>query len=265
MAKKKFVSGVGEWASHSLNIQSGCENSCLYCFARATAARYKTHDPVKWKEVTINEKAVKMNRGKKEGTIMAFTTHDIVPSNVNEVITVLKKVLEDGNFVLIVSKPNFECIKKLCVELMPWKSQILFRFTIGSANDDTLKKWEPGAPNFMERLKSLIFAYKCGYQTSVSCEPMLDQAIHRVIETTRDYVTDAIWLGKPNKVTTRIVMNNPNDPNAKILAKELEDMFPDGYIWTLYGKYKDDPIIRWKDSIKEIVGLPRATQKGLDK
>lgn len=32
--------GVGEWASHSVNIQSGCEKNCKYCYPKCMAIRF---------------------------------------------------------------------------------------------------------------------------------------------------------------------------------------------------------------------------------
>jgi DNA repair photolyase len=265
MAKKKFVSGTGEWATHVVNIQVGCSNDCSYGYCKSSAIRWAKCTAEEWKNPVINQKLVNKKRSKLEGTVMYPSQHDILPSNINESITVLKNLLTAGNRVLIVSKPHLECVEKMCDELAPWKSQILFRFTIGSANDEILKRWEPGAPNFKERVKSLIYAFESGFETSVSCEPMLDKHISKVVDATSNYVTDAIWLGKPNKIVARVKMNNPGDDHWEALAKDLEALFDDDYIWRLYGMYKDNSKIRWKDSIKEVVGLDRATEKGLDK
>lgn len=262
---KKFVSGTGEWASHSVNVQSGCEHNCIYCYARANAARYKKHDPTKWDKVIPNRAAVSKTYGKKTGTIMFPTEHDITPLNLSESITVLTKMLKAGNKVLVVSKPHFYCVVDMCRELEAFKGQILFRFTIGSADDAVLKKWEPGATTFGERVECLKHAHAAGFQTSVSCEPMLDQQVDKVVEAVRPFVTDAVWLGKPNKITTRIVMNNPDLPDAAVMANDLEMLFPDVFVWHLYNLYKDDPMVKWKDSIKAVVGLERHTEKGLDK
>lgn len=263
---KNPVSGVGEWASHSDNIQSGCEHSCLYCFARTAAARYGKHDPRKWDKPIISKKAVEKGRGKKTGTVMFPTTHDITPANVNECIIVLKKLVKAGNKVLVVSKPHLECVKRMCSSLDGYQDNVLFRFTIGSANDAVLKRWEPGATSFEERVDCLRWARQyTDWATSVSCEPMLDRHVSTVIDAVRPHVTDAIWLGKPNKVTMRMVMNNPDNPDARPMAEELEALFPDNFIWDLYNQYKDDPMIKWKDSIKAVVGLERSMVKGLDK
>lgn len=36
--KKAF--GTREWAAHNVNLQSGCEHDCLYCFAHGMSAQY---------------------------------------------------------------------------------------------------------------------------------------------------------------------------------------------------------------------------------
>lgn len=76
-----------------------------------------------------------------------------------------------GNEILFVSKPHLEYILAIYYEFEDYKNNILFRFTIGSVNDETLHFWEPGAASFDERIASLKFAYDTGYQTSISCSP----------------------------------------------------------------------------------------------
>ena len=88
------------------------------------------------------------------------------------------------------------------------KEQLLFRFTIGSALDEVLSFWEPGAPVFAERLAALELAWANGYQTSVSCEPMLDGHIDAVIHQVEPFVTDAIWLGKANRFPMHLSIYN---------------------------------------------------------
>ena len=77
----------------------------------------------------------------------------------------VKQLLDNGNDVLIVSKPHLECIQRLCT--LP-SEHILFRFTIGAYDDDTLRFWEPGAPPYDERLASLKYAFDAGFKTSVN-------------------------------------------------------------------------------------------------
>ena len=262
---QKPAHGTAEWAVHNLNIQQGCGNDCRYCYAKAMAIRFGRMTSKSWAtKPKIDQHQVAGRFGKRSGRIMFPTSHDIDPSNIEACLTVLKKVLAAGNEVLIVTKPVPECIKRLCAELGVFKDQVMFRFTIGSANNQVLRAWEPGAPSFEERLASLKHAFAAGYQTSLSCEPMLDQNIHAVIDAVRPYVTDKVWLGRANQLGPIIAVNCPGDRKARAMAEELKALISDDHIRALYARYGTDPLIRWKDSAKKVLGLDRPTVKGLD-
>lgn len=257
------VFGTKEWAASNVNIQSGCSNDCRYCYAKAMAIRHKRKTRENWKEPVIHPDKVQKGFSKRNGTIMFPTTHDITPDNLAECITVLRNMLNAGNRVLIVSKPDFECILELCYELEAFRDQILFRFTIGSADDSVLRFWEPGAPCFVDRLLTLKIAYDLGFSTSVSCEPMLDTRIEDVVDIALPYVTDAVWIGLPNMLNQRIALNC-GDEETKRQAKELMAGFTANRIKDLYEKYAGNPQIKWKESIKKAVGLNLPDQIGLD-
>ena len=108
--------------------------------------------------------------------VMFPTTHDITPKTLGPCVTALHHLLGGGNRVLVTSKPHLECVKAICNTFADFRHMILFRFTIGAFDDDLLQYWEPGALPFGERLASLKYAFKHGFQTSVSIEPMLDSA-----------------------------------------------------------------------------------------
>ena len=266
MSKKSEdpVKGTGEWAKTTWNLQSGCRNRCAYCFAEGMAVRFKRKTPETWGSPDISPNKVNQRFGKRKGRIMFPSTHDIDEHNIDVCVTALKKMLAAGNEVLIVSKPRLDCIQRLCDELSGFKTQITFRFTVGSADDVVLKAWEPGAPSFAERLACLKLAFDAGFQTSVSCEPMLDGNIHAVIEAAHPYVTDSIWLGKANQLRQAVAINRPGDQKVKALADGLIATMADDYIMGLFARYRDDTVIKFKDSIKKVVGLERPTEKGLD-
>ena len=192
------------------------------------------------------------------------TTHDITQANLEPCLAVLKKMLAAGNEVLVVSKPHLVCVNRLCQELEAYKDQILFRFTIGSAAAAVLSFWEPHAPSYPERLASLREAFQRGYKTSVSCEPMLDGSILRVIDDARPYVTDAIWLGRVNNLRKILAHIAPDNRAARAKADELLALQTDAWVKALYETHKHDPLIKYKDSIKAVVGLDRPVKKGLD-
>ena len=142
----------------------------------------------------------------------------------------------------------------MCDAFIPFKANILFRFTIGSADSDILKFWENNAPDFDERLESLKYAFNAGYQTSVSCEPMLDDKIDQVIDQVLPYVTETIWIGKPNQLMGRLSMNGfKNDFVTMSRGRALMKLFSDEFILNLYERYKNNSKIMWKNSIKKVV------------
>jgi DNA repair photolyase len=166
--------------------------------------------------------------------------------------------------VLIVSKPHYKCIKAICAKFNKNKGRIMFRFTIGSIKSDILRFWEPGAPDFPERFKSLKYAYEKGFKTSVSCEPMLDNNIRAVVDKVSPYVTDSIWIGKANYLLRRLRMNNCDTKETIRRAREIIEWQSDKNIINLYKKYRTNKKIKWKESIKIIVGIELPKQNGLD-
>ncbi|MCP4600484.1 MAG: DUF3854 domain-containing protein [Proteobacteria bacterium] len=271
--KTKSPHGTQEWADDEINIQVGCEHRCLYCCSceRINATQSEmTID--RWIEPDIKRKKVDKGyrkRVKADGTVktlMLPSSHDITPLNINEVITVLKKLLKSGNRMLIVSKPHLSCIKTICEELAEYRKLMLFRFTIGSVDNRVLQFWERGAPSYEERINALKWAFDHGFETSVSCEPMLDGNVDEVIKDVRDFVTDSIWLGKANRLRNCVAQNCEGDllVEARKKADELIAIQSDENIHKLYERYKDAELIKWKDSIKQVVGIKRPVERGLD-
>jgi len=256
--------GTQEWASHNINIQLGCEHDCRYCYAKSMGIRFRRATSRSWREPIILKEKVDQHYRKMEGKIMFPTSHDITPLNIKECSSVLQKLLQAGNEVLIVSKPHLSCIQALCKDLQSYKMKVMFRFTIGSASDSVLSFWEPEAPSFKERIASLKWAYGQGYRTSVSSEPMLDEHISRVVTEVKPFTTDSVWLGRVNKLPNAITMNCPRDAEAKKESIRLLDTQNDDWILSLYEKYKVDGFIKWKDSIKKVVGIARPSAIGLD-
>ncbi|MGA2257230.1 MAG: radical SAM protein [Thermoguttaceae bacterium] len=256
MTKKK--TGTREWAEKNINIMTGCEHACRYCYAAEMALKrfHRIAALDEWANPQLRLKEVAKKRRKVKGRIMFPTTHDITPQFLDACVTVLKKLLAAGNDVLIVTKPHLECVERLCRDLAAYKEKIVFRFTIGAMDDDLLRFWEPGAPSFAERLAALKHAHAEGFRTSVSAEPMLDVP-HAVelYETLVPFITDTVWFGKMNDVRRRV---DANTEQEKAAVKRIEDNQTDERIIALYERLKDKPKIEWKDSFKKIVGLAAA-------
>jgi hypothetical protein len=257
----KPITGTNEWSSSTVNFISGCSHRCHYCFAQAMAVRFGRCRAEEWGTEVIDEKAVAKDYGRRRGVVMTPSSHDITPATLPAAVTVFQKLLRAGNQVLIVSKPHLEVIDELCRQLRPWQGQVKFRFTIGSANSLTLGRWEPGAPALWERLESLRLAFESGYQTSVSVEPMLGNPDHLIVAV-EPYVTDTIWLGRANQLMMRLAINAA-PPEVIAAGKDLLEVQTDGWCREVYGRWKVHEKVRWKDSIKRLIGL-HSQGKGTD-
>lgn len=135
---------------------------------------------------------------------------------------------------------------------------------MGSTDDAVLSYWEPGAPSFKTRLSCLQYAYAKDFQTSVSGEPMLDGNPDTLIAAVRPYVTDSIWIGKINRLRNILPLNCPGDKEAIRRGEALVALQSDTAIRALYRRHRHDSKIKWKDSIKAVVGINRPTAASLD-
>lgn len=263
---KKGVFGTFEWANHNENIISGCAHDCLYCYSKEMAIRFKRKTPENWRIEEVNFKKIEKNYKKYDGRVMFPSSHDITPGNLFYSIKAITSLLSKGNKLLIVSKPHFECIKRICKKTEMYRDNILFRFTIGSPKTETLKFWEPFAPSFEERFKALTFAFKNDFNTSLSIEPILDniENIELLIKKILPFIADSIWIGKPNYLLRRLKMNGCYTPEIVEKAEQLERWCSNSEIEQLYRKYKKNKKIKWKESIKKIIGLEIPVKKGLD-
>ena len=251
--KEKIPFGTEEWCSKTTNFISGCQNDCKYCYAKQIAIRFGRKTPETWVNEEINHKSLNQKIKKIEGRIMFPSTHDITPTNLHYSIQFLKNMLSVGNEVLIVTKPHLDVVKALCEEFVDYKDKILFRFTISSINSAVLSFWEPGAPSYEERKQSVIHAFEKGFQTSLSCEPMLDDNVEGVVNELQNYITETIWVGKMNFLKGRLAINGYSDSLSMQKADELIAMQSDDKILELYHRLKDNPKIQWKESIKKVL------------
>jgi hypothetical protein len=213
--------------------------------------RTKSKQPTDWHNWELRQKDVDARRQLRDGLVGYPSSHDIFPEILDPYLFVLGKLLRVGNEVLIVTKPNFECIQAICAVSQFFKDKILFRFTIGAQNDEILKSWEPNAPSYDERKACLEFAFQQGFRTSVSIEPALDTPqIEQLIEDLRPFVNKDIWLGTMNHINT---IKKWADDNLMTELERIEGGQSPEILTAIFTKYKNDPLIRWKTDAFKII------------
>ena len=258
----KGTLGFREWTKYSVNCCSGCSNNCRYCYAKGMAVRFGQLTPEQWPLERIREKDVRKKQRSYDGRVMFPSSHDITHRSLDACMQVIDNLLRAGNELLVVSKPRVGCIEAICRTFEAHRDRILFRFTIGSMNDDILAFWEPGAATYAERRDALCLAHSLGFGTSVSIEPMLE--VERVIELVADLegcVTDAIWIGKMNHIKKQLRLA---DEETKAAFSAIEAQQTDGQILSIYDRLKDHPKVKWKEGIKKIAGIQLPDEYGLD-
>lgn len=204
-----------------------------------------------WVCERYTDNAFKMHFPTKLGVIMFPSTHNLSPFYLQQALPVLKSMLAAGNQLLVVTKPELEVIRILMGDLIKYRNQILFRFTIGSLDETLTRLWELGASAPSERLESLSYAYVAGYQTSISIEPMLAgvEDTLRVVEAVSPCVTETVWIGKMKDIRRRVDMSTVEIREA---VGMIERQQSDVEILKLYHELKGRKMIRWKDSINQV-------------
>jgi DNA repair photolyase len=252
--QQRTGTGTKEWAESTYNIGKGCAHGCLYCYTCHIQLHYhKIGSRQEWLEEKLNPNAAVI-KSQRKGIIMFPSSHDITPNYLDPSIAALEQMLSVGNNVLIVSKPHLECIRTLINQLDKFKKQIQFRFTIGALVEELTRFWEPQAPPPEERLEALAYAYATGFSTSISVEPMLAgvEETLQVVKAVNHHVTDTIWIGKMNRIRERVDMSKPEIVQAVEIITHQQS---DAEIRILHQRLKNNPKIRWKESIQKVLKI----------
>lgn len=250
--KRKITSGTKEWADYNVNCIKGCYNNCRYCYAKVMARRFGRSTDDAWKNMKIKKSVLSKNFKKRPGRVMFPSTHDIfhISPFKEACFTVLGRLLESKNDVLITTKPRLIIIQEIVQKFNPYKKQMQFRFTLTSIEDKLLEFWEPNAPRIKERLASLRHAFLRGFKTSVSIEPFLDYDPTELVETIATFTTESIWIGRMNYIP-RKNLSNEEKPYYNRIRKNYET----SHLWELYNKLKKYPKVRFKDSVRIQLGI----------
>lgn len=250
--RAKITSGTKEWADHNVNCIKGCYNNCRYCYAKIMAKRFGRVTEKTWRIMKIREEQVGKTYRKLPGRVMFPSSHDIFdfPKIEEACFTVLAKLLKSGNNVLVATKPRINVVRKIDLLFSGYKERLQFRFTITSNKNHVLSFWEPNAPRFEERMNSLKYAFEKKYKTSVSVEPFLDYDPTELVELVTPFTTESIWIGRMNYIPQRVSSMKCNSHYKKV-RKNYETT----HLWEIYNELKERPLIRFKDSVRNQLGI----------
>ncbi len=188
-----------EYGELALNIYTGCNHGCTYCYVPAIFRKKHAefNSDVRPREGIVEAVKAQLSKGTiKDRTIHLCFTCDPYP-NVNTQTTrdIIEIIKESGNHVQILTKGGYRA--QIDFDLLDSKDK--FGVTITGAG----RAMEPGAASWPERLSTLQSAKNQGIGTWVSCEPVIDpQTIYELIEN-GDYI-DHFKVGKLNHMPSDI-------------------------------------------------------------
>lgn len=91
---------------------------------------------------------------------------------------------------------------------------------------------------------------------------MLDSGdVVAMVQELLPYVSHSIWLGKMNRMEKRVVIESELD---EIMVDAIQAGQTDERVFEIYGEVKKEPLVRWKEVMKAVLGLELPGEPGLD-
>lgn len=191
-----------EYCDLAVNIYTGCNHGCVYCYAPRVLRKSKEEfAEVRPREEIVQSVKRQIEREKITGKMIQLCfTCDPYPAQIDTEPTrdIIKAIKESGNNVQILTKGGFRAERDF--DLLDEGDN--FGVTISGDNED-MKRNEPNAAHYIERILTLGRAKKRGIKTWVSCEPVYSaEEVYRLIETGA-YI-DFFKIGKLNYLSSHI-------------------------------------------------------------
>lgn len=169
-----------EYGDYAINIYTGCNHRCSYCFAPSVLRKTREafHSNVEPRKDIVNEVRKQLEREQMKGKLIHLCfTCDPYPAEIDTTPTrdIIKLIKDSGNHVQILTKSDN--IRDL--DLLDKNDWYGVTLTGGGIKD------EPNAARPLFRYMALEKAIK-HTNTWVSCEPVLNaDEIYNLLETSR--------------------------------------------------------------------------------
>lgn len=192
-----------EYAALALNIYKGCTHGCRYCYG-PNASRTKAE--AYW--LYANPKTDVINKLKKDCIKLAGTDcPEILVSFLGDPYQPAERhycLTQQAIFLLmqyklpfsILTKGGYRAIRDF--HFLQGYPNVRFGTSLSMCLKEDVEIWEPKAPSFKERVRTIERAKYFGLTTWVSLEPVIDPKQALYIIEQYDYVVDHWKVGKIN-------------------------------------------------------------------
>lgn len=224
-----------EYCDLAINIYTGCNHGCVYCYAKKMHDRYKPNEnfaDVKLRDGIVEATKNQLSSGKyKDKKIMLCFTCDPYPHTIDTTPTreIIELIKTAGAHVQILTKGGERAERDF--DLLD--SEDSFGVTL-SCYEETRVILEPAAASMHERIDSLTRAHGAGVKTWASFEPVYDVEFVYCMIGYYDSI-DLYKIGKLNYATSNInwgdfgrecerlcILHNRNYYLKEDLRKEME-------------------------------------------
>lgn len=184
---------AGEYGDYAVNIYTGCNHGCVYCYAAKNAHRWgKDFTHVEARPGIVEAVKRQLQAEKLTGKLihLCFTCDPYPAPPVDTIATreVIKAIKDSGNNVQILTKGGFRAERDFdLLGLQDW-----FGVTVTGYSGH-----EPGAASVVDRINTLRFAKSQNINTWISFEPVYtSKMVYEGIKCA-DYI-DLFKIGKLN-------------------------------------------------------------------
>lgn len=193
-----------EYSPLALNLYSGCDHSCKYCYVPAIMRKLGDyiHERVKPRVDVLRKLKRELAKGAPERQILlSFTGDPYCKADVQLKVTreALTMLNEAGAIVAVLTKAGPRLLRDLDL-FSTWRSPLKVGATLTFWDPEKSREIEPNAALPGERIATLRRLKEAGVRTWVSIEPVVDPVESlRVMQDALPY-TDEYMIGKLNHV-----------------------------------------------------------------
>jgi DNA repair photolyase len=164
-----------EYSDLAINIYTGCNHGCWYCYARKNHDRWNPNDDfadVKPRDGIVEATKKQLSCGKYKGKIiMLCFTCDPYPAEIDTTPTreIIKAIKDSGSYVQILTKGGNRALRDF--DLLDTNDS--FGVTLSCLTNEVAASEEHNAASPDERILTLETASRLGIKTWVSFEPVI--------------------------------------------------------------------------------------------